>query len=252
MSVWKILDCKNICALRIASIMAAIVMGGMAQASQPPSKPAVKDPAPAVDLVVSGAVIERREIWDRRTNPLMGRPDFLREILLKVDVSKVVSGRLTGRAMRVEVSIKGQEKLVEFRKLVAGWRGTFGLMGGKSPYEMAYFRDGVAPKAKPRIGIVPPAGQSGAPLKFPENLTGKQVRESRDLRERALKEITGRYGMTESSVVTLTSHQGPMPPEGGYVFWGVKGRVSGKWHIWQGGYGLRPGTELEDPQRYQK
>jgi hypothetical protein len=150
--------------------------------------------------------------------------------------------------------IPGQEKLIKFKYLAEGWRGTFHLSGGKDPYDLLDFRDGVAPPARPKPVIVPAPPVTPPPLRFPDNLSGRQIRESQELRERALKEIVKRYGMTDASVVTLTSHSGPCPPPGGYVYWGVKGRIRGKWHIWQAGSLGKPreGTELIDPKRYQK
>jgi hypothetical protein len=60
--------------------------------------------------------------------------------------------------------------------------------------------------------------------------------------------------MSKASVIFLVSHSGPAPPEGGYVYWGVKGKVKGKWKVWQTGYNgkLLDGHKLIDPMRNQK
>jgi len=216
---------------RVALLVAVCCMPGIAPASRASSAPTVREPDPAPGLVVSGKVVGRKEIWDRRPNPLMGRPDILKEIDLQVDVSRVVFGDIASGADRIKVSIGTQEKLIKFKFLAEGWRGTFHLSGAKDPYELAEFTDGVAPPAKPRPGIAPVPPNTGSTLRFPDNVSGRQIKESPSLRERALKEIMRRYGMTGASVITLTSHSGPVPPPGGYVYWGVKGRIRGKWYI---------------------
>ena len=239
-------------AVRIGICSAVFCLPDISLAYRAPSRPKINDPALKVDLVFSGTVISRKEIWDRRTNPLMGRPDILKEIILQVNISRVLSGYALSRVKRVDVIIKGQEQLVAFKKVVVGWRGTFCLAGSKSPYNLVDFRGVVGPKGGPQVVNQPLATQAGNTLKSPDNVSGRQIKESKELRGRALKEITQRYGMADSSIVMLTSYQGPVPPEGGYIYWGVKGRVKEEWHIWQGGFGLRPGTELEDPHRYEK
>ena len=238
--------------LQIISSVALIFIAGIGQANQAPSRQLSNGQLPASDLVVSGTVVGRREIWDRRTNPLMGRPDLLKEIILQVNIARVISGSYTSRIMRIDVSIKGQEKLIAFMKVVVGWRGTYYLGGKKSLYDLLDFRDGIAPQSGAPVVNPTQVTQARTIGTFPENVSGQDIKASIDVREKALKEIVKRYGMAGASVVTLTSHQGPMPPEGGYIIWGVKGLISGEGHIWQGGYGLRKGTELEDPHRYQK
>ena len=53
------------------------------------------------------------------------------------------------------------------------------------------------------------------------------------LLERAAKIIGDKFGMENAQVIMLRSSQGPRAPHGGYLYWGVKGIVDGKWHVWQ-------------------
>ncbi|MES0491265.1 MAG: Hint domain-containing protein [Leptospirales bacterium] len=87
-----------------------------------------------------------------------------------------------------------------------------------------------------------------------EKISGRQIKESRPLQERAARAIAKKYNMKNAEIVILVSFSGPRPPEGGYVYWGVRGQLDGKWVIWQPYTNppLRPGRELEDPKRYQK
>jgi len=210
--------------------------------------------APPVTLVISGEVANRKEIWDRRPNPLMGRPDILKEIILYVNVSRLIEGDLSTGMQMILVSLKGDSTLTAYRHLAKGWRGTFHLAGGGKQYELVEFTDGIVPETRPGAVIVPTKTTTGNTLGFPDNIGGREMKGSKQLQDKAVREIARKYGMTEASAVFLTSNSGPCPPPGGYDYWGVKGLIGGKWHIWQaGGYGRpREGTRLEDPKRYQK
>ena len=66
--------------------------------------------------------------------------------------------------------------------------------------------------------------------------------------------IARKYGIQNAETIILVSFSGPTPPNGGYVYWGVRGKKDEKWYVWQPwtNWILRPGSELEDPKRYQK
>ena len=233
---------------------AVLLVPRAAQAGGDVSREAGAETAWQPTLVISGEVVRKEELWDRRPNPLMGRPDCLKEIVLQVRIARVLRGVPPADASRIAISIKGQRQLIGWRYLAVGWRGTFSLTGDGRLYDLVDFGDGVAPAANPRAQIVPKPLPAGNPPPFPDNVGARSIRESKRLREKAVREIARRYGMADARVVYMVSHQGPRPPRGGYVYWGVKGRIGGMWHIWQaGGYGApRAGTELIDPKRYQK
>jgi hypothetical protein len=199
---------------------------------------ALASACPAAGRVVRGTVTGREELWDRRSNPMMGRPDWLKEIILEIQ-PKDDSGRL-------KISLKGAA-LQKHRRIGVGWAGKFGIEGEAEPYALMSFEPEFIPVAEtPKPTPVKPAA-----LKFPEGLRAQELEASPELREKVRKLIAKRYGMAGAKVIFLTSHSGPMPPKGGYRFWGVKGRIKGKWHVWQQG-SLAEGSELIDPHRYQK
>lgn len=217
--------------------------------------PASPDTIPQVSLVVSGTIVHKEEIWDRRSNPLMGRPDFLKEIRLEVTSLKVRTGHLPKGTASVTVSIQGQKSLLSHQSLTVGVSGEFHLAGEAMPYELVSVGSVVRPKVTPQ-GVTRPAVQAPPmpKLEFPENVSGRDLKASGPLRKKVIRAISNRYHMTDARVVFLTSFSGPMPPEGGYLYWGVTGKVKGKWRVWQAGYkgALRPGSELIDPKRHQK
>ena len=211
------------------------------------------EPAAQPTLVVAGEVISRQDLWDRRSNSLMGRPDFLKEIVLKVAIARGIAGEVSPNTKTIAVSIRRPGRMTAFKHLAQGWKGHFHLAGATSPYELVDFTEGIAPPERPRPQPAPVAVRPPRARVFPDEYGGREIRDSKLLQERAVREIARRYGMTEASVVTLTSFQGPMPPEGGYVYWGVKGKKHGTWWIWQAGETKpRPGDDLIDPQQYQK
>lgn len=220
-------------------------------------------------LMLSGKIIKKEEIWDRRSNPEMGRPDILKEILLHVKVDKVLKGKLLEKSKLITVSIKGHKSLIAYRMLKKGDSGTFYLNSKKIPYILLNFELSYSPPALPsknenvRTDPVPKKNNFRPPytdekvdkmLGPPVRITGKMILESKDLQEKVIRKIAVRYGMKEAVIITLTSFQGPTPPSGGYKYWGVKGKIKGIWHVWQPHRKnpLIKGDKLIDPKRYQK
>lgn len=212
------------------------------------------DTTPQVTLVVSGTIVQKEEIWDRRSDPLMGRPDLLKEIRLQIASLKVREGRLPSGTATLAVAISGQKQLLSYKSLSLGMSGEFHLAGNAMPYELVSVSSLVKPKVTPKEAPRPkPWTAPTDEGKFPENVRARDLKASEPLRKKVVRAISFQYGMTEAKVVFLTSFSGPMPPDGGYLFWGVTGKIKGKWHIWQAGTkGVRPGSELIDPHRYQK
>jgi hypothetical protein len=94
---------------------------------------------------------------------------------------------------------------------------------------------------------------SPAVKRFPDEIGGRELQASPALQKKALRIIAERYGLREAKLIFLTSFQGPMPPRGGYLYWGVRGKIKGHWHVWQPGERApRLGNDLDDPQKGQK
>ncbi|MEK6796718.1 MAG: hypothetical protein AABZ39_18220 [Spirochaetota bacterium] len=213
----------------------------------------------APDLAVSGTITAREEIWDRRTNPLMGRPDILVEIVLHVAVEQVIAGKLPPAMTEVVVSVKERAFLIQFRTLTKGQKGKFHLVGSSSPFILSGFEPSAAPPKPLQTNNPKPtpfvetneAGYDDSALQYPEKIPGRVMVRSKELQNKVVAIIAAKYGMKNASLLTLVSFSGPCPPDGGYVYWGVKGEVKGKWHVWQSGR-LTEGATLTDPQRYNK
>lgn len=103
-------------------------------------------------------------------------------------------------------------------------------------------------KAQPRT---PDPSES---FDFPEHLSARSVKEDAALKKKAVRAIARRFGMSGAKAVFLASFQGPQPPEKGYLYWGVAGKIKGAWKIWQAGMAgeLRDGKALADPNQFQK
>lgn len=208
---------------------------------------------PESPLVVSATVMNVEEIWDRRTNELMGRPDWLKEIILQIRVTGVVKG--SSPESKLVVSIKGGKLLIQAKTIFTGQSGLFTLSGSEPVYSLVAFVPG--PEKRPTAVTKPLPVNTPVklkPLPFPENVTGHDIVKSKELQSKAVKTIAAKYKMTNASFITVTSFQGPMPPPGGYVYWGVKGQVKGKWFVWmpgRNGY-LLEGQELFDEKMHQK
>jgi len=204
--------------------------------------------AAQASLQISAKVIQKEEIWDRRSNPLMGRPDILKEIKLKLRPLRSGKQPMTAFA-------KQHQALLACRALEVGESALFSL-AGQDPYEVLdVVRQSKPPRPRAhptpvihqRFHVTPPSAGE-----FPEHLSSKQLKASPELQERAAQAIAKRHDMSRARVIFLTSFQGPMPPKGGYQIWGVSGKIKGKDHVWQPGRGLKAGSQLEDPHRHQK
>ena len=225
-------------------------------------------------LVVSGVVQDREEIWDRRPNPMMGRPDMLEEVVLTVRVERVLAGRLSADTGAIRIFIRGRERLIQYRMLNKGDRGTFHLRPRGDRYALEHVED-VKPgrdeparqtAAKPTPGAIQPGeritydpkarytdDQIKDMLATPIRITAAMLRENRDLREKVARLVGAGHKLAEPSVIFKTSFSGPRPPKGGYRYWGVKGRLHGDWHVWQPGRKrLIRGDDLIDPKRTNK
>ncbi len=235
---------------------AIYAMGTVKNPEQTPSAGAVSSTEAVSNAAhaITGKAMDREEIWDRRPNPLMGRPDWLEEIILTVRPSS---------GPDITISIKGEKLLIKYKTITAGSRGVFRVTGRKMPYSLVSFEpfkgsgsreENIVPKktAKPVPTPKPVKTPIYVTLLESEKISGRDIIKSKTLQDKAVREIAKKYGIKNAAFVTKTSFQGPVPPPGGYVYWGVKGLVKGADHIWQYGYGLRRGSELEDPQRYNK
>jgi hypothetical protein len=195
----------------------------------------------AAPKVVFAEVTQREEIWDRRSNPLMGRPDFLVEVRLT----------LSGKAP-LQVSAKGKS-LQAARKAQKGVRGTFQLESKGPNWELLSFEPDPTQVIQAPTPAAAPMPKAVPTPPFPENLSSSELKASLALQKRAMRAITQRYHFNGAKIIFLSSHQGPMPPKGGYQFWGITGKIQGKPHVWQPGYGKpRPGSTLYNPHEHQK
>ena len=197
-------------------------------------------------FVVSGMVIKKEERWNRRSNPQMGRPDILKEILFHIHVDSVVKGKIPGNSNSITVSVRGQKELLKYKTINEGNEGTFTLSGEAMPFfliEATLFTrvDGSSKTDEEFLNSI-------------EKISGKEIQESKALQKRAARVIARKYNMQNAEVTILVSFSGPRPPKGGYIYWGVRGQIDGKWYVWQPwtNWILRPGKQLEDPKRYQK
>jgi hypothetical protein len=226
-------------------------------------------------LVVNGIVTSKKEIWERRPNPEMGRPDRLIEIRLKLDILTVLEGVLPVDTKQLDISIIENHKLLAQNNINVGDQGVFYLDSFKNRYKLSGFnRKGSLSDLEkldnePRqVDTIQMKGirwnysnldtnltdkQIAQLLETPENIPGRLILRSNKLKSKALSQIAGKYKLNDAFIVTMVSNKGPFPPPGGYVYWGVCGTKNGEWFIWQPGYKeLRSGKVLTDPQRYMK
>lgn len=215
---------------------------------------------------ITGKVLKREEIWDRRSNPLMGRPDWLKEIILEIEIDSI----LKTDAVRISGIIKAtakEESLHEFSQVMEGEIGIFSFEGNVQEYFLLNFdtipgnkgkvnseKTNITTISKTQIQNESENEKMDDSLRYYESIRGKDIADSKSLQKKAVKFIGKRFNLKNTEFVTITSYSGPAPPDGGYVYWGVRGQKSGKWYIWQAGYGdfLQEGKELNDPKRYQK
>jgi hypothetical protein len=215
-------------------------------------------------LVISGTITKREEIWDRRTNPMMGRPDFLKEIIFHIQILSVISGNVPEGSGIITASVKDQKMLIKSKIIREGKSGIFTLQGNEIPFILINFdtlpgKTNVAVTNKvskeTKIKDVEKENkQEDNSLSAFEKKSGREMTASRLLQEKAVQAVVRKYKMKNAKFISLTSFSGPAPPEGGYIFWGVSGQIKGKWYVWQPGTNgkLREGKELDDPHRYQK
>jgi len=209
-------------------------------------------------LEISGVIEKKEEIWDRRSNPLMGRPDILKEIRLRVKILRLLQGDLPAQAGKIRVSIKGEKAIIRYKSLRIGAKGVFRLMAADTGHILISFSGDSGKPSEPTRPPSPPPPphpyrdpDSGI---VPDGIRGSDIIQSKELQEKTVRAVAKRFGMSDAYFLSLTSFSGPEPPQGGYKYWGVCGKIKGRWHVWQRGQGgkLREGTALEDPQRYNK
>ncbi|MBW8048831.1 MAG: hypothetical protein FVQ77_00525 [Cytophagales bacterium] len=223
-------------------------------------------------LVVSGVITEKEEIWNRRSNTKMGRPDKLIGINLKLKIITLKEGSLPVNTNEIDIAITNQ-KLLATNSLAEGDTAIFYLNSINNQYRLVDFKE-LKKKINERKNkpshvdtVKQPVfekniSKTDTPLteqditqwlETPDNIPGRLIRISNKLKQEVLQKIAKKYQLKNAKVVTLVSHQGPTPPFGGYVHWGVTGTIKGIWYIWQPGReGLRQGKELIDPKRHQK
>ncbi len=205
----------------------------------------------------------------------MGVPDQLIEIKLKLNISTVIEGKLSIDKKQLDISIIENQRMLAQNSISVGNTGVFYLDRIENRYKLIGFDriknvSVVERKANesPKNDTVKQKGinwrynnldtnltdqQIASLLENPENIPGRLIIKSNNLKKRALTQIAKKYELDDAFVVFMISNKGPYPPPGGYVYWGVCGTINGEWYIWQPGYkDLRSGKELIDPQRYMK
>ena len=231
-----------------------------------------KECAKDSNAIIKGEILNRKEIWDRRSNPLMGRPDILKEIIYTVKIVAVLEGKSIKNGETISISVKGRELLLSFRALKIKECGIFYLSGESPPYTLIDFQSTYTPPVPVKENIVKPVAVRASdknkrecydPNKeytdkeletFLEPITvihPKYILESKEFQQRVIKIIAEKYNMKDAALIKMTSFSGPRPPKGGYKYWGIKGKITGTWHVWQSGK-IRKGENLINPKRYQK
>lgn len=218
-------------------------------------------------IVISGKVTKKEEIWDRRTNPLMGRPDFLKEIIFHIQTDSILNSDTIKVSGIITASVKDPKMLVKYKSIPEGEVGIFKLHGNHMPFTLVEFDSlpGITGKvANKTIGVNSgvkqhkntniDSPQEKDSLIIFERKGGKEMTNSKTLQKEAVQFIAKKYGLHNAEFVSLTSFSGPCPPDGGYIYWGVRGQIKGKWYIWQSTTNskLNEGKDLIDPKRYQK
>lgn len=219
--------------------------------------------------VVKGKVTAKNEIWNRRSNPLMGRPDWLEEIRLTLEVESVMAGERIQAHQLITLSIR-QQSMLAHNELAVGDQTTFTCQWQDSLFAVLEYHDLIKappvpePPAPVRNDTLPPkqpnllsldsltAAQVIQLLETPDYISGKLIQKFENLRVAALQKYSAMLKLSQAEVITLVSFSGPAVPDGGYVYWGIRGMRNGKWQIWQPGYGVRDGRELHDPGANQK
>jgi hypothetical protein len=222
--------------------------------------------------ILSGTIIKKEEVWNRRTNPLMGRPDFLIEIIFTVKVDSVITGKIRLNEL-IKISAKGEQIIVKTKNVPQGQSGIFKFQRKDTSFELLSFEafpQQVMPDTKDNRDTV----KKSIPQKVVtrinadgylkmndkefqnsiETIPGKEMKSSEALQKRTAKCVAKKSGLINAETIVLVSFSGPAPPHGGYIMWGVRGQKAGKWYVWQPGnkWKLIEGKELDDPHRYQK
>lgn len=218
-------------------------------------------------FVISGKIVKREEVWDRRSNTMMGRPDFLKEIIFHIQILSFISGNVPKDVHIITATVKDQKLLIKFKALHKGKSGIFTLRKNEMLYillkyddlqsnanDSAINNDNVVLEKKGENKVTKENKQEDDSLSMFEKKSGREMIGSKLHQKKAEYLIARKYRMKKAKFISLTSFSGPMPPEGGYVFWGITGQIKGKWYVWQPGTKgkLREGKELIDPHRYQK
>jgi hypothetical protein len=164
-------------------------------------------------------------------------------------VIRIVRGGLPKPGKDKRVLIHVTDRTILRKGIAKGDEGVF-YLSGADPYTLEGFS---LTKRNPSLRTEgrdpgPQTSRQNGPI---DEVTGRKLLDSPELRQKTAKEIGAKYGMKDPETVTMISFSGPAAPEGGYVHWGVRGMINGRMHIWQNGT-LRPGSDLEDPHRYQK
>lgn len=219
------------------------------------------------NLIISGKVLTKKEVWDRRTNSLMGRPDFLKEIIFSIEIDSVFVSDLPNVPNIITASVKDNKLLVKHKTIPEGEVGIFKLQGNKAPFILLGFdslpgKTGNVIRNNTTINVITYNSINNNKEEINNNdslsilikKSGKEMLGSKLLQQRAVYYISKKYLMKNAEFVSLTSFSGPCPPQGGYVYWGVRGIIKNKWYVWQQQTDgkLREGKDLDDPLRYQK
>lgn len=238
--------------------------------------PHKQDNIKKANLIVSGTVVKREEHWDRRTNPLMGRPDILKEIIFHIEIQSVIRGKIPKDQNTITAVVKTRKILIRFKGIPEKKSGLFELYGTQMPFELLDFKPFEPEEPPPDdhlndrpAPVKPPTHinlNSAAFMERFNNMTddeflnelektnGRIIILSNPLRKKALQVISKKYNMKNPKVIFLRSFQGPRPPRGGYLMWGVRGQINGKWYTWQPGEKEKPhaGKNLINHNRHQK
>ena len=226
-----------------------------------PKKTVLPAEAPSVIpcTQVQGIVTDREDIWDRRPNSLMGRPDQLTKIIFTIQITSVLQGSCPLTGSEIKAVAGSRDMIIKLKGVTPGSKGNFTFAPDGS-YELidCEITQKPAPKTTPAPNTMHKPTAAAIRTVVPEDeegllrISGREMLKSSGLQEKAVRIISARYKLVNARFISLTSFSGPVPPSGGYVYWGVTGSKNGKQYVWQAHMGLKEGNSLEDPQRYNK